>query len=169
MMRSREVKKTGGNSSVMEFIKRYGLIIILFLFGVPYLYRYYVDAQRKDNQAEQDAQDKTMATEVENPVKQQEGLNQITTRTDLQDIARNVAYHFGTNVQIKDAGWGSWFNPRGWSENDEKAYLELKKINYASSRDLVVKAYYYLTQRNLLTDVKTLLDDEYKQKLSLFK
>ena len=168
-MKNRRLSNNGGNSPVMDFIKKYGLVIGVLLIGIPYLYRYYVSAQADDEVQALQQDDKTTAAQAANPVTALAGLNKITTRTELHDIARNTAYHFGTNVQIKNADWSSWFNPRGWSENDEKAFNQLKQIKQATSRDLVVKCYYFLTQRDLSSDVRTLLDDEYKKQLPLFK
>lgn len=169
-MRNKTQNKQGGvNSPLMAFLKKYGLILVLGLLGIPYLYRYYVDAEAKDKKAKLDADQQIMQTQVGNPAQEKIGLDLITTRVDLQDIARNVAFNLGTNIQTKNAGWLSWLNPRGWTENDLAVYNELKKINYAASRDLVAQCYYFLTQRDLLVDVKALLDEEYKQKLPLFK
>lgn len=168
MTRTRN-NNSGGSSPLMEFIKKYALILGVLVLGFPYLMRYFKDQETEDVVNNNQEEEKKSAVQVQNPTTQLTGLNKITTRTELHDIARNVAFHLGTNIQIKNASWGSWLNPRGWTENDEKAYLELKRINYPASLDLVVKCYYYLTQRNMLDDVKKLLDEEYKKKLPLFK
>jgi hypothetical protein len=169
MMTRTTTRSKGASSPVMDFLKKYGLIIVGLLVGFPYLLRFYKDQQTLDTINNLEESDKVLAAQNVNPTISQMGLDKITSRLDLQNIARNVAYHLGTSIQTKNASWVSWLNPRGWSENDEKAFQQLKLINYATSLDLVVKCYYFLTQRNLLTDVRTLLDEEYKKQLPLFK
>lgn len=156
-------------SGVLELIKQYWFVILGLFLVVPFLIRYLKDANTDITINNQQEDEKLIKAQNENPTTQKQGLDKITTRTDLQDIARNIAYNLGTSIQTKDAGWTAFLNPRGWTENDEKAYNQLKKINYATSRDLVAKCYYYLTRRNLYDDVKTLLDEEYQKKLPLFK
>lgn len=154
---------------VLELIKTYWFVILGLFLAIPFLIRYLRDANTDITINNQQEDEKLIKVQNQNPTTQKQGLDKITTREDLQLIARNVAYNFGTSIQTKDAGWTAFLNPRGWTENDEKAYNQLKKINYATSRDLVAKCYYFLTRRNLYDDVKTLLDEEYQKKLPLFK
>lgn len=157
------------NGGFLQVLKDYWYVILGLFLIVPFLIRYLKDANTSITVNNRQEEEKLYKSQNENPVTQLKGLNAITTRVELHDIARNIAFNLGTNVQSKDASFSSWFNPRGWTENDEKAYNQLKKINYVASRDLVTKCYYFLTRRNLMDDVKTLLDDEYKTKLPLFK
>ncbi|RTY69691.1 hypothetical protein [Flavobacterium sp. LB2P53] len=155
----------------MQILKDYWYVILGLFLVVPFLIRYLKDANTSITVNNQQEEEKLYQAQNENPITQLVGLNAITSRIDLQDIARNVAFHLGTNVRTKEVGFfdSSFWSPKGWTENDEKAYNELKKINYVSSRDLVTKCYYFLTRRNLNDDVKELLDNEYKTKLPLFK
>jgi hypothetical protein len=157
------------NRPFLEVLNQYWFVILGIVLGLPYLIRYYKNQGTVDivNDVVQD--EKVIKAQNENPTTQLAGLLKITSRVELHEIARNIAYNFGTSIQTKDASWSSWLNPRGWTENDEKAYYQLKRINHASSRDLVAKCYYFMTRRNLMNDVKTLLDEELRAKLPLFK
>lgn len=152
-----------------DFIKQYFLVIIGLIVAIPFILKYYKKQEGEFKEADLVADEKTLEVANENPVTRLQGLNKITDRVDLQDIARNIAYNFGTNIRVKNSGFIAMLDPRGWTENDEKAYNQLKKINYIKSRDLVIKLYYFQTRRNLMNDVKTLLDEEYINKLPLFK
>ncbi|MFV8389802.1 hypothetical protein [Flavobacterium sp. LB1P71] len=169
MQRQRNSQNNPQNGGFLQILKDYWFVILGLFLVVPFLIRYLKDSNTLITVNNQQEEEKLYKAQNENPVTQLTGLNAITTRVELHDIARNIAFNLGTSVQTKDASWSSWFNPRGWTENDEKAYNQLKKINYVASRDLVTKCYYFLTRRNLMDDVKTLLDDEYKAKLPLFK
>jgi hypothetical protein len=159
------------NRPFLEVLNQYWFVILGLVLGIPYLIRYYKNQGTEDIVNDVVQNEKVIKAQNDNPVTQLAGLTAITTRTDLHAIARNVAYNLGTNIRTKEVTWldGAFWNPRGLTENDEKTYNQLKKINRASSRDLVVKCYYFMTRRNLMDDVKTLLDDEYKSKLPLFK
>lgn len=171
MQRVRQPRNTSQNGGFLQTLQDYWLVILGLFLVVPFLIRYLKDANTSITVNNQQEAEKLYKSQNENPVTQITGLNQITSRISLQDIARNVAFHLGTDIRNKETSWldSGWWNPKGWTENDEKAYLELKKITNPESRDLVVKCYYFLTRKNLLDDVKRLLDDEYKQKLTLFK
>lgn len=163
--------KNAPQNSFLETLKNYWFVILAMILAVPYLIRYYKNQAVTDiaNNVVQD--EKEIVAQNQNPTTQLAGLHKITTRTDLHDIARNVAHNLGTSIRNKETSWDSmaFWNPKGWTENDEKAYNQLAKINYVSSRDLVAKCYYFLTRRDLFKDVKDLLDDEYQAKLKLFK
>lgn len=170
-MQNRQRTQTNGENSFLNMLQRYWFVLLALILGIPYLIRYYKNQAVTDivNDVVQD--EKEIVAQNQNPVTQLQGLNKITTRVDLQTIARNVAYNLGTSIRTKEVTPLSlaWWNPKGFTENDEKTYNQLKKINYASSRDLVAKCYYFLTRRNMFDDVRELLDDEYKAKLPLFK
>lgn len=169
MQRQRTMQNSPQNGGFLQILKDYWFVILGLFLVVPFLIRYLKDANTSITVNNQQEAEKLYKAQNENPVTQLTGLNAITTKTWIHDVARNVAYNLGTSIQVKDADWSSWFNPRGWTENDEKAYNQLAKITVVSSRDATVKCYYFLTRRNLIDDVKTLLDDEYKSKLPLFK
>jgi hypothetical protein len=163
--------KSAPNASILETLQKYWFLLLVIILGIPYLIRYYKNQAVTDIVNDVVQNEKEIVAQNQNPTTQLQGLNKITTRIDLHEIARNIAYNFGTSVRTKETTIMnlSWWNPKGWTENDEKAYNQLKKINYASSRDLVAKCYYFLTRNNLYDDVKNLLDEEYRSKLPLFK
>ncbi|MDI5898743.1 hypothetical protein [Flavobacterium yafengii] len=171
MQRQRTTQNGSQNGGFLQILKDYWFVILGLFLVIPFLIRYLKDANTSITVNNQQEEEKLYKAQNENPVTQLVGLNAITTRVELHDIARNIAFNLGTNIRAKEVGFwdASFWNPKGWTENDEKAYNQLKKINYASSRDLVAKCYYFMTRRNLMDDVKRLLDDEYKSKLSLFK
>ena len=115
---------------VLQMLKDYWFVILGLFLVVPFLIRYLKDANTSITVNNQEEEEKLYKSQNDNPVTQLTGLNQITSRKDLQDIARNVAYHFGTNLRTKESGIfdSSWWNPKSWTENDEKAFLELKKV-----------------------------------------
>jgi hypothetical protein len=170
-VRQRVNSSTPINVGVLELLKNYWYVILGFIIALPYIIKYYKDSQTSIDINNMQEDEKIIKEKASNPVTQLQGLQAITTRTDLHEIARNIAYNLGTNIRTKEVGIfdAAWWNVRGLTENDEKAYNQLKKINYVASRDLVIKCYYFLTRRNLMDDVKALLDDEYKAKLTLFK
>jgi hypothetical protein len=159
------------NGGFLQVLKDYWYVILGLFLVVPFLIRYLKDANTSITVNNQQEQEKLYKAQNDNPVTQLTGLMAITTKTWIHDVARNIAYNLGTNIRTKEVTWldGAFWNPRGLTENDEKAYNQLAKITIVSSRDSVVKCYYFLTRRNLMDDVKTLLDDEYKAKLPLFK
>lgn len=158
-------------NTFLDTLQKYWFVLLALVLGVPYLIRYYKNQAVNDivNNVVQD--EKEIVAQNQNPTTQLAGLNKITTNIQLQTIARNIAYNLGTSIRTKEVTWTSpaFWNPRGMTENDEKAYNQLKKINYVKSRDLVAKCYYFLTRRSMFDDVRELLDEEYKAKLPLFK
>jgi hypothetical protein len=171
VVRQRNSSLNSSNGGFLEVLKNYWFVILGLFLVVPFLIRYLKDANTGITINNMQEDEKIIKEKASNPVTQLQGLQAITTRTDLHEIARNIAYNLGTNLRTKEAGIldADWWNPRSWTENDEKAYNQLKKINYVASRDLVIKCYYFLTRRNLMDDVKKLLDEQYKAKLPLFK
>ncbi len=171
MQRQRTTQNSPQNGGFLQILKDYWFVILGLFLVVPFLIRYLKDANTSITVNNQQEQEKLYKAQNDNPVTQLTGLTAITTRVVLHDIARNIAFNLGTNLRTKEVTWldGGFWNPKSWTENDEKAYNQLKKINHVASRDLVIKCYYFLTRRNLIDDVKTLLDDEYKAKLPLFK
>lgn len=167
------INKSATNTklSFLEMMEKYWFIILGLVLAIPYLIRYYKNQAVADLVNNVELDEKQIVSQNKNPITQIAGLNAITSRVDLQTIARNVAFNFGTSIRTKEVGVfdSAFWNPKGWTENDEKAYNQLKKINYVESRDLVAKCYYFLTRRNLFDDVRDLLDEQYKSKLTLFK
>ncbi|TRX06199.1 hypothetical protein [Flavobacterium gawalongense] len=171
MQVQRNVRNASSNGGALQLLKDYWLVILGLFLVVPFLIRYLKDASTANTVNNQQEQEKLYKSQNDNPVTQLTGLMEITTKTWIHDVARNVAFNLGTSIRTKEVGLfdSAFWNPKGWTENDEKTYNQLKTITIVSSRDAVVKCYYFLTRRNLIDDVKTLLDDEYKAKLPLFK
>lgn len=155
----------------LETLQKYWFVLLALILAIPYLMRYYKNQAVNDVVNDVVQNEKEIVAQNQNPATQLAGLNKITTRVDLQTIARNIAHNLGTSIRVKEISWTdpAFWNPKGFTENDEKAYNQLKKINYATSRDLVAKCYYFLTRRNMFDDVRDLLDEEYRAKLPLFK
>lgn len=156
-------------SPFMEFIKKYWLIMVGVALAFPYILRYLKDAETQDLINKREENEKQLASANQNPLSQLAELNKITTDPFYHNIARNVAVHLGYDIQTKDASWFDFLNPYGWTENDEKAYNELKKIINSGQKRTVTACYYVLTRRNLADDVKKVLDSDLLIKLPLFK
>ena len=77
----------------------------------------------------------------------------------LNKAASELAHHLGTKY--------GWWNPRNWSENDEKAYMVLKSLSQPDF-DVVKRLYneVYAKGRTLLTDIVASLDEKYYKKLT---
>ena len=171
MSTARNQRKPPINGGFLPLIERYWFVVLGIVLAIPYLVRYYKNQATTEVVNDMVQEEKIIVAENKNPITQQAGLNKITTRLDLQAIARNVAFNLGTNIRTKEVTWtdSAWWNPKGLTENDERAYNQLAKINHESSKILVTKCYYFLTRRNMVDDVKELLDPTLRSKLKLFK
>jgi len=166
--RQRTVKNSA-NAGFLALIEKYWLVLLGLLISIPYLVRYYKNQGTIDFANNIVQGEKVLAAQNENPVSQLGEFNKVTSNVYYHNLARNIAIHLGTDIQTKDASWTSWFNPRGWTENDEKAYNQLRFITNVGQRTTVAKLYYILTRRNMLDDVKKYLDSDLLIKLPLFK
>jgi hypothetical protein len=157
----RTSRKPVNETGFLDTIKKHYLVILGLIFAVPVIMRYLKDAQTKNNL--NDAEEKIKGLKVINlsPVTQEAALNKISSNKVLQNIARNLKHHLGTGY--------NWWEYASWTENDNAAYLELKKIKQPKSMRAVVRMYFLLVQRSLYDDVKRLLDPELLAKLPLLK
>lgn len=165
----RNNRQKNDTSPLMEFIKKYWLVVVGVIVGMPFLLRYLKDAQTEGNKNDAEEAEKNLVIANQNPLTQLEELNKITKDTFYHNLARNVAIHFGYDIQTKDSSWLAFLNPYGWTENDQKAYNELKKLVNSGQKRTVTACYYILTRRNLSDDVKKKLDSDLLIKLPLFK
>lgn len=163
----RRTNKNPVSSGFLSIIERYWIVLLGLVFAVPMLFRYLKDSQTADTV--NNAQENIKALQVQNldVTTQLQGLNKITTRLDIQNIARNTAINLG--VVIGTSSWLDLFNYKTWTENDQLVFDELKKIKQPSSVILTAKCYQFLTSRNLMDDVKKYLDSELLAQLPLFK
>jgi hypothetical protein len=170
-MRSRQVnsRKDPFNNGFFELIQKYWVVILGLILGIPVIMRYLRDAETLGNKNNAEEKEKDLVVSNGNPISQLVELNKITSNQFYHNLARNLAIHLKTDIQTKEAPWYAYLNPFSWSENDEKAYNQLKQIANVGQRTTVVKCYYVLTRRNLLDDVKKMLDSDLIVKLPLFK
>lgn len=135
----------------------------LFLF-FP-LFRY-LKRQFQLNSVQQDriVKDNSLNDLVTNPDKILSKADQITTNKTLQSVARKLANDFGVNWS--DSGnFLTWFNPRGWTENDKIIGDALLK--YKSSYPILKRLYFiYTNSRDLTFDINAFLDNDQKTRIS---
>lgn len=129
--------------------------------------RYLKDSQVKNEVNDLEETIKLNVAQNLDPIKQQSELNKITTSPFYQNMARNLAHNLGTLYQSR-GGFLSWFNPRGWTENDKAVYDDLKMLINKGQVTTVSKCYFFLIGKNLREDVTKLLDAELLAKLPLF-
>lgn len=167
-MTNKRKVQSAETSPLMEFVKKYWLVVVGVVMGFPILLRYLKDQETETNKNNVEEAEKNLVIINQNPLTQLEELNKITKDTFYHNLARNVAINMGYDIQTKEATW-QYLNPFGWTENDEKVYLELKKIINLGQKRTVIACYYVLTRRNLSDDVKKTLDSDLLIKLPLFK
>jgi len=160
-------------SKIMGVLSDYWLLIIGALIAIPLLYKYYMNFVSTSAENAVVNSEKDMQTANQSPVTQSQGLNKITTRLEVQQIAKNVAHHFGTDILTKEAssdwfGLGVLLHPTSWSENDQEALIELLKVKQPLTVPLVISCYYFITRRDLKNDIKSYLPDSYIKQLPLF-
>ncbi len=163
-------------SKILGVLSKYWFLFVGLIFLIPLVVKYY--KAFVSTQAEKDllAQEKLLKNANASPQTQIQILNTITTRSDVQSIAKNVAKHLGTDVLTKEAitDWFSgdslsaWLSPSAWTENDNDAFLELLKVKQPQTVILVVNCYYIITRRDLKNDIKKYLPTDYIKKLPLF-
>lgn len=168
-MQSRATNKNSVNSGFLSILERYWLVILGLIFLIPVILRYLRDSQTKSQINDLQEIEKLLVANNENPFNQSQVLNTITVNPFYQNLARNIAIDLGTNIRVKDASFWNLINPKGWTENDAKVFNHLKSITNSGQRTTVVNCYYVLTRRNMMDDIKTLLDPQLLQQLPLFR
>lgn len=155
------------------FLKKYIVYIIvsltLFILLIFPLYRFIKRQLFKNSQQNNDLQlDEVIETNeinrriqfVENlqPAVLLNKLDRITPRRDLQNIARQLSHDLGVRYS-DNLDWWSFFDPRGWTENDELVANNL--IKYKDHYNTLALCYYQITNsRSLRNDVIKLLDND---------
>ncbi|MDD5151424.1 MAG: hypothetical protein PHC28_13280 [Flavobacterium sp.] len=167
------VRKASGNSvksGFLDIIERYWVVMLGLVFGVPVLFRYLRDSQTKDtvNNAEEAVKTQQGLTTVLNKdyTTQLTGLSKITTLLYIQTVARNVSVILMTD---KPDTWTNSINPLYWFPDSNDLYRNLSQIKSQNALNLTAKCYQFLTNRNLLNDVKSRMSKDLLLKLPLFK
>lgn len=155
------------NTGFLDFIERYWIVILGLLIGIPFMYRYFYDADKKDTINEIEEEIKLVQAANRSPKTQLEQLNKITTNKGYHTWARDIAHAFGTLEQNQN-NWWDFLNPKGWTENDADAYQLLKKVTNTGQKRVLTELYFVLTGKNLQDDVLMLLDKNELMKLTLF-
>ena len=142
---------------LMEFIKKYWLVITALLVGYPYLKRY-LDAQKVKNVASDTMVIKeTKLITNASPVVQNDRRSKITVSKELWAASAKLAHDFGFDVADK-GNWYDLLRPSGMTENDvEIRNTLLKYRNYFPALE---KLYYEVdtNSRSLRNDILQLLD-----------
>lgn len=136
----------------LEFLKKYGLIILGIFFVYPYVVAYMRKKNLQDDLKE--ANDDKIRLEAinQNPQAQTAELNSVTTNTVFHNIAKDVYHHLGLGY--------SWWDPRRWTENDLDIYNILKSYNPIPTQ--IIDSYYIISSgNNLRNDLQRLLDARY--------
>lgn len=101
------------------------------------------------------------------PIIQQSKADSITTRKDVQQSAKSLAYDLGT--KYSDNGhWYDFLKPSGWTENDVKVADNLirQRLNYKYLQLLYYNC--YSNGRNLSDDILTLLDSDQLERVKKY-
>ena len=141
----------------LNWLKSNWIVVLGAFFIVPFLYRYLIDQKQQTDEKKEEIKGEVQVLENVNPETRKSNADKITTRTDVQNAASDLAHHLGT--KYNDAGnWYDFLNPRGWTENDKQVLKILKYQVY--NFHLLNRLYYevYSKRRNLKDDVNKLLD-----------
>ncbi|MGL2964650.1 hypothetical protein ACSVH2_12580 [Flavobacterium sp. RSB2_4_14] len=135
-------------------------ILILICIIVPFpLYRFIKKQMAKNSEQDVQLEKDKSFIENQNPIVQTQKAKKITTRTDIQAAAKDLAHHLGTKYSDTNH-WYSFLDPRGWTENDKKVadILIKQRLNFK----LLERLYYscYTNSRSLSDDVLKLLDED---------
>lgn len=178
------IKKTVKNnipSQILDFIKKYWLVITALLVGLPYLKRYMADQAEKTRQAklqlELDAKKanaqgvvNTRQLQNANPLTQNQKRLSITKSKDLHAASLKLASDFGFMQTAQFTNWYDFLNPangsniaRALTENDTAIRETL--VLYRNYFDKLEKLYFEVdtNSRSLRKDILQYLDpDEIK-------
>ncbi|OCB78818.1 hypothetical protein [Flavobacterium crassostreae] len=168
------------SNKITPFLKKYGVIIVLFFLLFPYLYKYILKFKNKIEQATDEAKKDRNTAEnatgnpaiikqkVEQVKKKYPNLNQKTIN-QINTNALKIATAFGTNVDDNhQIGNFEFFNVKAWTEDEETA-IRLLKQHLGTFP--ILEDFYYTTatrSRNLKADVLKYLSKEQSQELSNF-
>jgi hypothetical protein len=164
--RSNQNKSTSTN--FFDVLTKYGIVILIALFIIPYIIKYYKDQIEKGkvedvvndvavNNAQNATQNPTM--QVDKATKYLRDVKHYDTkgRQRLMDATQKIVNAFGYDK--------AWYNPKSWTENDLEIYLTLWECMY-NYKDLEWLYYNVYTQsRNLTNDIVDKLDTKYLTEL----
>lgn len=149
-------------TQIMDFLKKYWLIITAILVGYPYLKRYLEAEELKNKLATASVEKDTKLLANQNPLTQAQKRLKITKSKDLHAASQSLASDLG--VMYSDAGnWYDFMNPRGLTENDTNVRKTL--VLYRNYFNILEKLYYEVdtNSRSLRKDILQYLDaDELK-------
>lgn len=132
---------------IKDFLKANWIIIVLSVVASAF----YLKANKhKPENTDESADDSLNSNGVTSP----------TAKDHYKNIALNLAHHLGTKYD--------WYDPRRWTENDQKVYDILKNITRNDFR-IVSKLYFevYAKGRNLSADLASMLDQKLYEKLTV--
>lgn len=155
------------NSGFFDFVERYWIVILGLLIGIPFMYRYFYDADTKNEVNEVEEAIKLNNAVNLTPQTQLKALQKITVNQGYHTWAWKIANALGT-LQLNQNKWYDFLRPSTWTENDADAYQLLKQVTNTGQKKVLSELYFTLTARNLQTDVLNLLDKDERMKLTLF-
>jgi hypothetical protein len=134
--------------SVADFLKKYWLVVVGVIFALPYIVKY-----MRSSQASVEANE--LAVLNADPVTQNQYLNQITTNTQIHQVAQDVYRYLGFAY--------SWYDPRSYYEQDEAAYLAITTVTVGGRVPLaLIQSYSFISNgRNLQQDCIDALNENY--------
>lgn len=144
---------------LMEFIKKYWLVITALIVGYPYLKRF-LDTQKVKNIASDSMVVKeTKLITNTSPIVQNDRRKKITVSKELWAASAKLAHDFGFDVADR-GNWYDIFRPSGMTENDTEIRNTLLK--YRNYFPALEKLYFEVdtNSRSLRNDILQLLDKD---------
>lgn len=147
---------------VAEFLKKYWYIVLGVLILIPFLYKYFSKFfnEAKAVQTEQEVKASNIENAIDSPVIQlskaeavfKKHKTPLRFQAERLTNAKQFAHNLGVNY--------SWYDPQGWTENDEDLGKLLKR--QGNNLDVIAELYFsVITQgHNLKTDLLKHLDDD---------
>lgn len=152
-------------STIVPFIARYGIFIVVFLVALPRLIKYIKDLQTQakvsneknavlvNNAENGTASPKTIVKKSEDVQKTYPNLKPVDLER-FKTVAQSVAMALGTNVQDNHYIFNTdMYNVSAWSENESEVIRLLKTVPTTFS--IVADLYYnvYTRSRDLKADL----------------
>lgn len=133
---------------IATFLKKYIIAVIAILLLLVLLVVKMFKNKPSDKEQEADKVISNIASSIDEANKKR-----------LAKLARDVAHHLGTAY--------AWYDPRHWTENDEKVFDLIKNLGQ-SEFDVVSIVYHdvYAKGNTLTSDLAKLLDTKYYTQLS---
>lgn len=147
-------RRTNQNKS-FQFLKENWLFLLMGVFALPYVLRFFLSRKAVITSEEQKAEIKYLEAISGNATEQDKYIGDAATHQHKQ-IAREIYHHLGLAY--------SFYDPRHWTENDEDIFMLLKPFNPIPQG--IFTAYYVISEgRNLKADLIKLLDSKYYSQL----